>query len=255
MRDRRCRALVLRRIPYGDTSLVLHVFSRELGRFGLIARGARRPRSPLDSVLQTAQLVDLQLQVKEGRELQLLKEADLVDDWRGLRRDYARLLGATGVCELLERTQLPDQPDEPLFETAQAVIGVLAGDCPWPLNPVYWFLFYMLAHSGFGLDFEHCGACGRETAGFAGQDGAALDRRGGLFTCPDCRPGSEVLDLPPRLLRVLRFLAECGPEGAAQREITLATRVALGDWLEALAAIHFERWRPLNSLAELAKLS
>ena len=254
MRDRRCSAIVLRRIPYGDTSLVLHVFSREAGRFALIARGARRPRSALDSVLQTGHQVELQVLVKEGRELQLLKEADLVEDWRGLRREYERLLGAAGVCEVLDRTQLPDQPDERLFEASLATLATLAGDCPWPLNPIYWFVFFLLGHSGYGLDLERCGGCGRETTAFAALPGAALDRRGGQLWCPDCRPGSEALDLPPRLLRVLRFLGGCGPAEAASREITRDTRVQLGEWLERQAATHFEHWRGLNCLVELARL-
>lgn len=254
MRDRRCSAIVLRRIPYGDTSLVLHVFSREAGRFGLIARGVRRPKSTLDAALQTGHLVELNYLVKEGRDLQLLKEADLIDDWRGLRRDYERLLGATGICEILERTQLEDQPDGRLFDASLATLATLAGDCPWPLNPVYWFVFNLLGHSGYGLDLERCSACGRETPAFQSRPGAALDRRGGRLWCPDCRPGSEALDLPPRLLRVLRFLGGCGPAEAASREMTRETRILLGEWLEGQAALHFERWRGLNCLAELARL-
>jgi len=254
VRDRRVRALVLRRIPYGDTSLVLHAFSRELGKVGLIARGARRPRSPLDPVLQTGHLVELQLLVKEGRELQLLKEADLVEGWPGLRGDYGRLLGAATVCEALERSQLPDHPDERLFDAALATLAALASDCPWPLNPVYWFVFFLLAHSGYGVDLERCAGCGRDAAGFQASAGAALDRRGGQLYCPDCRPGSEALDLPPRLLRALRFLARVPPAEAAAREITRETRLALGDWFETLAALHVERWRRLNGLAELGRL-
>jgi DNA repair protein RecO (recombination protein O) len=32
--------------PYSETSLIVDVFSRDHGRVALLARGARRPRSP-----------------------------------------------------------------------------------------------------------------------------------------------------------------------------------------------------------------
>lgn len=44
-------AYVLHHYDYGETSLLLEVFTRQQGRIGLIAKGARRPRSPLRSAL------------------------------------------------------------------------------------------------------------------------------------------------------------------------------------------------------------
>lgn len=41
------RAWVLHRYAYGDSSLVVECFTRQQGRLGLLAKGARRPRSSL----------------------------------------------------------------------------------------------------------------------------------------------------------------------------------------------------------------
>ena len=38
-------AWVLHRYPYRDSSLLIEVFSHEYGRVGLVARGARSPKS------------------------------------------------------------------------------------------------------------------------------------------------------------------------------------------------------------------
>jgi DNA repair protein RecO (recombination protein O) len=252
--DRRVRALVLRRIPYGDTSLVLHVLTREVGRLGLMAKGVRRPKSRLESVLQTGQLVDLQVLVREGRDLQLLKDADLVDDFRGLRGDYLRLLSGLLVCETLERTQLPDQPDPLLFDTSVSTLGLLAGDCPRPQNLVYWFLLFLLSHSGYGLDLEACSQCGRPWEDFRLRTGAGLDPREGRVRCPDCRPGGEETGLPPALWRVLRFLLHGSPEDVARREITPGTRILLRNLLETLLRTHVSPTLELKSLRQLDEL-
>jgi DNA repair protein RecO (recombination protein O) len=42
---------VLHTYPYKETSLIVEVFSRRFGRVGLLARGARRPRSAMRGVL------------------------------------------------------------------------------------------------------------------------------------------------------------------------------------------------------------
>ena len=44
-------AYVLHSYPYKETSLIVEVFSRNRGRLGLLARGARRPRSAIRGVL------------------------------------------------------------------------------------------------------------------------------------------------------------------------------------------------------------
>ena len=44
-------AYVLHHHDYGETSLLLEIFTRRHGRFGVIAKGARRARSPLRAAL------------------------------------------------------------------------------------------------------------------------------------------------------------------------------------------------------------
>ncbi|MEL6712566.1 MAG: DNA repair protein RecO C-terminal domain-containing protein [Planctomycetota bacterium] len=45
------RGLLLRRVPFGNTSLVVHVLFRDRGRRELMAKGAYRPKSRLSGVL------------------------------------------------------------------------------------------------------------------------------------------------------------------------------------------------------------
>ncbi len=51
MRVQQQTAFVLHHSHYGETSLLLEVFARAYGRLGLIAKGARRPRSALHALL------------------------------------------------------------------------------------------------------------------------------------------------------------------------------------------------------------
>ena len=50
-RTEREPAFVLHSYPYKETSLIVEVFTRHRGRVGLLARGARRPRSAIRGTL------------------------------------------------------------------------------------------------------------------------------------------------------------------------------------------------------------
>ncbi len=51
MRVRQQMAFILHHSHYGESSLLVEVFARDHGRLGLIAKGARRPRSSLRALL------------------------------------------------------------------------------------------------------------------------------------------------------------------------------------------------------------
>ena len=52
-------AFILHTYPYRETSLVAEVFTRNFGRLPLLAKGARRPHSPLRGLLRPFQPLQL----------------------------------------------------------------------------------------------------------------------------------------------------------------------------------------------------
>lgn len=58
-------ALLLRLIPYSDSSLIIHCLTQQHGRISLLAKGARRIKSPFRASLLTMHM--LQLRWKEPR--------------------------------------------------------------------------------------------------------------------------------------------------------------------------------------------
>lgn len=251
MQELRLTALLLRIIPYSESSVVLHAFSRERGQMSLMARGVRRKGSKLAPLLQSGHLLELQVLEKEGRDLQLLKDADLLDAFAGARERYDALLCRSAVLELLERSQLPEQAEPDLFDQAHWVLDRSSrADCSWPLNLIYWFLLYLLVHSGYGLSLGACSGCARELQEFWKEPGSELERAQGLLHCPACARNAHGDQLAPQLLRALYFLSRAEPEKIQSREITLKTRVQLGHLLGGLFREHVNGNAELLSLKE-----
>lgn len=113
---------VLHAYPYRETSLVVESFTRRFGRVGLLARGARRPRSALRGVLLAFH--PLRLSWSGSAELGTLVSAE----WGG---GQPALAGSALMCgfylnELLLRLLPREDPHEHLFDAYASGIARLA---------------------------------------------------------------------------------------------------------------------------------
>jgi len=146
---------VLHTWPYKETSLIVEVFSRSRGRLGILARGARRPRSALRGLLLAFQ--PLRLSWSGSAELGTLTSAE----WSG---GEAALSGTGLMCgfylnELLLRLLPREDPHEALFDAyAGALTRLAAGEPQAPVLRA--FERRLLAELGYAplLEREAAGA-------------------------------------------------------------------------------------------------
>src|SRR5947209_15956155 len=124
-------ALVLRAIDYSETSQVAWFFTREHGRVHVIAKGARRPRSPFEGSLEPLVRGEIVFYRKKRHTtdesgLDLLKEFDPVDRYPGIRGDLGRFCRGNYVIELLRELSMADEPMPALYDAAVATLETLA---------------------------------------------------------------------------------------------------------------------------------
>jgi DNA repair protein RecO (recombination protein O) len=148
-------AFVLHHHEYGETSLLLEMFTRQHGRVGLIAKGARRARSPLRTSLIPFQPLAVSF---SGRgDLPVLSVAEPLVP-------APALSGSTLFCglylnELLLRLLHRHDPHEHLFESYLETLSLLAagGDTEAVLRV---FEKRLLEDIGYGLVLDHDVASG-----------------------------------------------------------------------------------------------
>lgn len=115
------RGYVLHSYPYRETSLILQVWTEKHGRMGLVAKGARRPKSAARAVLVAFQPLVLDW---FGRgELRTLKTAEPAVPATPLGGQS--LLSAFYLNELLLKLTTRDDPHEGLFEAYDTAISEL----------------------------------------------------------------------------------------------------------------------------------
>lgn len=98
--------LILRKIKYGESDLILHGLSSKGEKISFIARGALRSKKRFSGgVLDPGNFVMLTYKSKVGG-LSHLSEASLLHDFRGLRSSYEHIELALRVLECADRVSL-----------------------------------------------------------------------------------------------------------------------------------------------------
>ncbi len=144
-------ALLLRRTPYSDTSLICHFLTEKHGRITLMARGARRAKSPFRATL--APLYDLHVNWKSGR----TGMGTLVDVQRheGLLSE-ARALSGLELLALVSRLYQEGDPEG--YTEARQALQLLGERAEKEgLLAASWYLLHI---SGWIGDLSHCWLCG-----------------------------------------------------------------------------------------------
>lgn len=143
-------AYVLHHHDYGETSLLLEMFSRRHGRLGLIAKGARRARSPLRSALIPFQPLVMSF---SGRgDLPTLTAAESAGPAPAIAGDA--LYCGLYLNELLLRLLHRHDPHERLFESYSSALGRL-GEGRETEAVLRVFEKRLLEDIGFGLVLDH----------------------------------------------------------------------------------------------------
>ena len=166
------QAFVLHAQPYKETSLLVEMFTREHGRVGLVARGARRPRAGIRALL----LPFSPLEVGWFGKSDIRTLSDI--DWQGGLPQLASTPLVTGfyVNELILKLVARDDPHEGLFDDYRTLIAHLARGSVAIAPVLRRFELQLLAATGYAptLDRDLAGEPVRAEAiyGFVPGEGA-----------------------------------------------------------------------------------
>jgi len=108
-------AIVLRRWPFSETSLVLRALTPESGTVSLFARGVHRMKSGQLGVLDTWALIQAEYGETEHSDLHPLYRSSLEHRFPGISENPDRIVAAAVRAELAELAAPPGSPSEPAF--------------------------------------------------------------------------------------------------------------------------------------------
>ena len=72
-------AIVLKKIQYGETSIICRMFTEDKGKVTVLAKGAWRPKNVSGPLLEPTNHLSIQYYHKDSRNIQILKNAGFIE--------------------------------------------------------------------------------------------------------------------------------------------------------------------------------
>lgn len=256
MSDFSSRAIVLRRIAYGDHDLVVKFFTLNHGKMAAIAKSAKKSRKRFAGLLEPFTELDILCSPGRRRGMPVLKEAAMVRAFAGIRGDIEKTAYASYWAEIVS-DWLEEGVEQPAAyhllryvldrldrgETAAADLSIL-------------FQMRFLSLAGLAPHLEGCGACRRKTEDF--EDTVfGFDFSGGGLVCRNCRPGAAVRgELARGTIKQLLWAGKMALPQAERVRFSAASREEGLAFLEAFVPYHLGKipksLRVLRQLRERA---
>lgn len=111
----RTEAVVLRSIDYGETSQIVTLFTRDKGKIGVMAKGARRPESSFGATLQPMAYTQVVFYYKPTRTVQTLSESSHVESFHRLREKLPTIMVGLRILELVDALMEEEDPQPEVF--------------------------------------------------------------------------------------------------------------------------------------------
>jgi DNA repair protein RecO (recombination protein O) len=197
VRSQRVEAIVLRHTDWGEADRLLWLFTREIGKVKVVAKGVRKPRSRKAGHLEPFTRVELQL--AHGRDLPIVTQAEAKDMYLALREDLVRVGYASYIIELLDRFTYEEGENIGLYRLLSETLSRINSETD-PAFSVRYYELRLLDLVGFRPQLLRCVNCGEE---IQAEDQFFSFEKGGVI-CPKC--GSKEAGVRPVTMPALKIL-------------------------------------------------
>lgn len=149
------KAIVLHQIKYKETSLVLHLYTREFGRIsGIVSNVFSKKANLKANLFQPLYILDIQLYYKAGRDLHRIKDGRLDYSFKSVQNDIKKSTVMLFLAEVLYKTLKEEAHQHELFDFIQQFIISFDDDRSGNQNLHLWFLVHLIHFLGFSPGFN-----------------------------------------------------------------------------------------------------
>jgi DNA repair protein RecO (recombination protein O) len=196
-------AVVIKRIKLGEADRILTLYTPNFGKVRAVAKGSRRTTSKLGGHVEL--LTYSQLMIARGRNLDIITQAQTIDNFLPLKENLDKLSYGLYISELVD-CFTPDQAEDSrlfklLLDTLQQLAQDKDADCI-----LRYFELHLLDYAGYRPQIHQCADCG---ASLQPMINAFSTRLGGIL-CQNCSyQESTGYSLSLNAIKVLRLWQNC----------------------------------------------
>jgi DNA repair protein RecO (recombination protein O) len=230
------QGIVLRTYKLGETDRILNVLTPGRGKVRAVAKGVRRPGSRIGGRLEPFSHVDLQLY--EGRNLDIVNQVELITSFDEVRTDFALSACGSTMAEAADRVAQEAEGSNRLFLLLLDGLRALTRFPGQPALLLDAYLFRLASVAGYHPYLEACAECGAP-----GRHGVFAIAVGGSLCAGCAPPHSRALD--PSVIDLLHDLGVADWPALAASAAQPRVRRAAGAVVNSFLTYHLGK--PLKS--------
>ena len=243
--------IVLKIFPYSNTSLICNILTKGQGKLTFIAKGVRKNKNPLLSILQPFHLLDLQYYYKKDRSMQLIKEADIINSFDPLRQNFNTLVMGGAILNIINKIFEQEYPNDIIFRLVSKTLNKLSSDNRSNSKLFIFFLFHLSKQLGVMPNIYQCYLCNKLF-----DQGAIFSQHSQSLVCVSCNSTTNLDDyiLNPDILYFLNLINKTNIDDIPNIEISSDDLYKLYCFLMMFMKFHIHNMDRLEGLKQLEKI-
>ena len=179
-------AIVLKTIPYGDTSIISRMFTEDQGKVTILAKGAWRPKNNAGALLEPMNHIHLQYYHKSSREIQILKDGVFSQQFSNLRKELNKIIVGLAIVEMMDKSTMDNNPFPILYRLGWRVLEKLNDEKQNIWLVFVFFLYQLSLRLGFLPNIKKCSKCNADLIS------GCFDNYTGELICVNCSTQSKI---------------------------------------------------------------
>ena len=118
-------AINLKTIPYSESSLIVHVFSKEKGKLSLMAKGVKKSKTGNQGKLSTFSLNRYHVRGNDEQSIKTIMVIETIKTYEKIQLDYDKLQSAYGLIWLINSIIQENHQAEELFLLTEKALDKL----------------------------------------------------------------------------------------------------------------------------------
>ncbi|MCH6266517.1 MULTISPECIES: DNA repair protein RecO [Neobacillus] len=246
----KCEGIVIRTTDYGETNKIITLYTREWGKVGFMARGAKKPNSRLSAITQL--FTHGYFLVQKGTGLGGLQQGEVISSMRSIGEDIFLTAYASYIVELTDKCTEEKKPNpfhfELLYQTLHYMNEGFDADI---LVNIY--EMKMLNVLGLYPILNQCSVCGSTDGHFS------FSIREGGFICHRCLAKDpyhiKLSQAAVKLLRLFYYfdLSRLG-NISVKDETKAELKKVISVYYEEYSGLHLKTKKFLDSMGQFRNL-
>jgi DNA repair protein RecO (recombination protein O) len=246
----KCEGIIIRTTDYGETNKIITLYTREWGKIGVMARGAKKPKSRLSSITQL--FTHGYFLVQRGTGLGTVQQGEMITSFRSIGEDIFLTAYASYIVELTDKCTEDKKANPFHFELLFQTLNYMnEGFEPDILMNIY--EMKMLNVLGMNPILNQCSVCGSTDGHFS------FSIREGGFICHRCLDKDpyhfKLLPVTVKLLRLFYYFDLSRLGSISIKEETKAElKKVITAYYEEYSGLHLKSKKFLNSMDQFRNL-